>query len=409
MSKTTRSIGYWIGTAIRPARAASAAVLLGAIFLPACDPAGGVTEADAGVVSTPDSPPAKEDAGSAGDASGPSVPSDARVALPQANATCTVGAQCASGFCVDGVCCDNACGGSCESCALTGKVGTCSPITNATDDGCHGDSICDGSGACRKLLGRACVSPSECATGNCVDGVCCGSAACGPCQSCAMPGLEGTCAVVAKFTDDGDSGCSGERTCDGLGMCRFQNGTGCAANDQCTSLHCADGVCCNEACNGTCFGCDQPGRAGTCSPIDGAPDDSSGVPCNGSSICTAPAGATPACKVKDGEPCTSNADCLNGSCITSYRDGDHDGFGRDKMSRCERVPAAGYVLTGGDCCDSDAATHPGVTSYAAVANACGGFDLNCDGKVERQNGTTTMCGCISEPGKLGNAVCIACR
>jgi hypothetical protein len=334
---------------------------------------------------------------------------DAAVTPPPANQTCTVGAQCASGFCVDGVCCDTACDGACQSCAQTGKVGTCSPVKNATDDTCAGGTTCDATGACRKVLGQTCARSSECASGSCVDGVCCGSAACGACQSCARPGAEGTCTIVPKFTDDADSGCADEKTCDGLGACRFKNGTPCDDDAQCTSLHCVDGVCCNQACSGTCFSCNQAGSAGTCLPLDGADDKSADVTCTGSSVCTAPAGAPPACKVKDGEACTSDADCLGGSCITSYRDGDGDGYGHDKVTRCERAPAAGYVTVGGDCCDSDAATHPGVTSYASVANACGGFDRNCDGKVERQDGSTAGCGCITVGGKLGGAVCIACR
>jgi hypothetical protein len=76
------------------------------------------------------------------------------------------------------------------------------------------------------------------------------------------------------------------------------------------------------------------------------------------------------------------------------------------VSRCELAPAAGYVLTGGDCCDSDPQTHPGVTAYGGVANACGGFDRNCDGKIERSDGSTATCGCITA-GNLGR-FCISC-
>ena len=61
-----------------------------------------------------------------------------------------------------------------------------------------------------------------------------------------------------------------------------------------------------------------------------------------------------------------------------------DGYGAGKVTRCERAPAAGYVLMGGDCCDSDPGTYPGVSSYPSAANACGGFDRNCNGKVERR-------------------------
>jgi len=225
-----------------------------------------------------------------------------------------------------------------------------------------------------------------------------------------MRGYEGTCTVVPRFTDDPDS-CTGDRTCDGRGACRSKNGTACADNSECTSLNCVDGVCCNVACDGTCYSCNQPGSAGTCKPIDGDQDPSATVACTGSSICTAPAGATPACKVMDGGACKTNADCLDGSCITSYLDGDHDGYGGTSVTRCELVPAAGYVLTGGDCCDSDVNAHPGTSTYSSTADKCGSFDWNCDGKVERSDGSTTNCGCVGVTvGKFGGGqMCTACR
>ena len=146
-------------------------------------------------------------------------------------------------------------------------------------------------------------------------------------------------------------------------------------------FNCVDGVCCNVACAGagtgvgTCYSCMQAGSVGTCTEAR--------------------------CKFKDGEPCASNADCLSGSCITSYRDGDGDGYGPARSRAASCAPAAGYVLTGGDCCDSDPGTHPGVTSYAAVADACGGFDRNCDGKVERRTAARWPAAASGPSGKLG--------
>ena len=375
----TASTDYRTHSANLGTLAALAGVLLGAASLAACGPGSGADEVDGGASGGPDASVGMIDNGVGVDAK-VAGPTDGGPPRPPADKTCTAGAQCASGFCVDGVCCDRACDGSCESCALTGKVGTCSPIKNAADDSCGGDSYCDVTGACRKLLGKACLFSGECASGNCLDGVCCGSAACGTCQSCAVPGSEGTCAVVAKFTDD--PRCSAEQTCDGLGMCRSKNGTACSEDAACTSLNCIDGICCNVACAGagagvgTCYSCMQAGSVGTCTEVR--------------------------CKFNDGEPCASNADCLGGSCITSYRDGEGDGYGAGKVTRCELAPAAGYVLKGGDCCDSDPGTHPGASSYAAAANACGGFDRNCDGKVERADGSTMACGCVGPViGKIG--------
>lgn len=46
-------------------------------------------------------------------------------------------------------------------------------------------------------LGVACVQGSSCQSGQCVDGVCCQSACAGTCDSCALPGLAGTCAPLS--------------------------------------------------------------------------------------------------------------------------------------------------------------------------------------------------------------------
>ena len=156
------------------------------------------------------------------EADGGEMSEDGGSKMPPPNQTCTVAAQCASGFCVDGVCCDTACDGACQSCSLTGKVGICSPVKNATDDACTVGSTCDATGACRKDLGRSCSTNTECASGSCVDGVCCATAACATCQACAVPGFEGKCAPVARFVDDGD--CSGTNSCNGQGECHGKKG-----------------------------------------------------------------------------------------------------------------------------------------------------------------------------------------
>jgi hypothetical protein len=69
---------------------------------------------------------------------------------------------------------------------------------------------------------------------------------------------------------------------------------------------------------------------------------------------------------------------------TYYLDLDHDGYGDSSrtISACSQ-PIGYYVLQGGDCCDSDAIVHPGQTSAFATTNACGTFDYNCDGSVQK--------------------------
>lgn len=74
-------------------------------------------------------------------------------------------AECLSGNCVDTVCCATACGGKCQSCNLSGAIGSCSNIPAATDpdsecnQGQDGSATCNGLAACGDTgpTGAACV------------------------------------------------------------------------------------------------------------------------------------------------------------------------------------------------------------------------------------------------------------
>jgi len=75
-------------------------------------------------------------------------------------------------------------------------------------------------------------------------------------------------------------------------------GEQCEADDECSTGYCADGVCCNSACNGTCESCDAPGQEGQCTPYAYGTDPESECPtpacydalherfvCDGASAC----------------------------------------------------------------------------------------------------------------------------
>jgi hypothetical protein len=297
---------------------------------------------------------------------------------------CTADAQCGSGHCADGVCCDSACDGECSSCALTGKVGVCSTVSGAHDDTCDGASICSADGKCLVALGRACTVPGDCASGSCVDGVCCSSSACGACQSCALPGSEGACALVAKLADDPDT-CAGGLACNGLGACQKRNGTEAKSAAECISQTLADGVCCDQACDGTCYSCNQAGSKGTCAPLNAVEDGAAASACVLPQLCFL-RGAVPVCKLPDGAACSTNAECIGGSCLTTYRDADGDGYGAGMVRRCETSPQAGYITRAGDCCDQDANSSPATLTYRTFRNLCGSYDWNCDGFEESRVG-----------------------
>ncbi len=139
--------------------------------------------------------------------------------------------------------------------------GTC-----AESDDCVTGSTCDtGNGQCSapKPLGTTCDPADQgddCASGHCVDGVCCDTACEGDCLACASANTgapSGTCAPVSAgrdpdddCQDDGPSSCNDDGTCDGAGECRkYPDGTTCGSQ------------CCRGGGNRLCeFAC----RLGSC-------------------------------------------------------------------------------------------------------------------------------------------------
>jgi len=96
----------------------------------------------------------------------------------QNGVSCAIGGECNSGSCSQSVCCDRDCSSTCQSCVLTGKVGTCSLIPAGGSpvvasqcaaqaaSTCGLDGTCDGSGNCRQFAsGTTCVA-GTCSSGN---------------------------------------------------------------------------------------------------------------------------------------------------------------------------------------------------------------------------------------------------
>ena len=173
--------------------------------------------------------------------------------------------------------------------------------------------------------GCTAASASTCASGNCVDGICCAAASCtGTCQSCNVPGLEGAC-KLAQAGMEVPGSCDNGQACDGTGACKSKNGQACTGNGTCASGFCADGVCCDSACTGTCVSCNLSGRAGQCSPhpVGTDPDSDCGAGtgacksiCDGAGTCGFP-GYDTLCG-----PCTfcnSKGQCSDSrpDCVTS--------------------------------------------------------------------------------------------
>jgi hypothetical protein len=147
----------------------------------------------------------------------------------------------------------------------------------------------------RPPIGGDCASNAECATGFCVDGVCCNAACRGACLSCVLPGAVGTCLPVpagrrdprATCTDQGVASCGQNGTCDGVGGCALY-----AAGSECAQSFCTGNVSTPPA---TCDG------AGVC--VTGP-----------SLVCTPYSCVNGACYAD----CVSPAECVVGaSCVDS--------------------------------------------------------------------------------------------
>lgn len=158
-----------------------------------------------------------------------------------------------SGACVDLFCCDRSCEASCESCVL----GTCKTVPDgppASPRTCPGAySQCKG-GACSK----SCATDDECNPDFYCDG-----AACQPRKALGLACLPG------------------------------KGGRDCASNV------CADGVCCDQKCDGACEACNVKGREGGCAPVGEGP------PPRNPDACAPYACGTVGCRAT----CTKNSHC----------------------------------------------------------------------------------------------------
>ncbi|MBK9265103.1 MAG: hypothetical protein IPM54_35650 [Polyangiaceae bacterium] len=323
---------------------------------------------------------------------------------------CTNKTQCLSGYCVDGVCCGNVCTGWCSACSEAkkgqGYDGVCGPIKYGRDvDNECSPGECNGGGACSEPQtplpnGTVCVAGAQCASGNCVDGVCCENACLGTCYACTAAkkgqGVDGTCGVIASELDP-DSECNGGR-CDGSGVCRYYNGAPCTSAGQCFSKYCVDGFCCGNVCSGPCQACSAAKKGGAsadgvCGQIPASYDpDNECNPgaCNGASGCTQPQAQGP-----NGAACTLATQCTSGWCV--------DGV-------CCNAPCATTCLA---CTTAKTGQANGTCAYIANLtdpdNECTNGDCNgagaCVASSNLPNGSTcsTASQCLS--GQCVDGVC----
>ncbi|MBI4702980.1 MAG: lamin tail domain-containing protein [Deltaproteobacteria bacterium] len=314
--------------------------------------------------------------------------------------------------CANGKACQSAADCKSRHCAAAGAGGAggaggvvspgsaCAPC--AAHEDCEPDEHCDNFGRCasKKPLGALCDHPEACSSGLCADGRCCDGACPGGCESCTLPGLEGTCTLHPEGTDP-EGACGGD-VCNGQGACRCADlvkngaeadvdcggggcppcadGKGCAGPSDCQSKVCQGAQCQAPICadlvqnaaetdvdcgGGKCPACaDGKGCAG-------AGDCQSKV-CQGAQ-CQAPTcgdqaknaaetdvdcggGKCPACA--DGKACLLGADCQSGFCGASLckTPACNDGFKNGKETdvdcgggKCSSCADGKGCLVGSDC------------------------------------------------------------
>jgi hypothetical protein len=201
--------------------------------------------------------------------------------------TCTAGEQCQSGFCVDGVCCENACTGRCQFCASPNARGKCMAVRAGAPDprasagitdsaracldqgvaSCGTNGRCDGRGGCLRYEDGTSCRPPRCETGAnsefgesfCMGGSCRSP----PGTSCAP--YRGCTGARCLTSCTGDNRCASGFFCTNAVCDKRPQGGACSQNSDCMTSFCAQGRCCNEACDSPCRSCNIEGLRGTCS------------------------------------------------------------------------------------------------------------------------------------------------
>ncbi len=293
--------------------------------------------------------------------------------------------ECITGFCVDARCCTSACTGACRSCSLSGECEARPPGTPTS--GCGNYAFCGGGGECmtscedhatcstqafcnpgegpsptgtciaKYAPGQGCEDDVECASGVCVDGVCCAAECDGPCETCSAEGNVGQCVAVPLgseeplcgayvYCDDAVGGacatsCEGHLDCTAGHYCNSVSdqcepvqelGASCYSPEECESAYCANGRCCDSACDGVCEACDVSGSVGECVDVAAGSEHPECAPflCEANGVCPATCDAhydcmdgyycspsTETCveELAQGASCAFGYQCGSGNCI----------------------------------------------------------------------------------------------
>jgi hypothetical protein len=312
-------------------------------------------------------------------------------------ASCGANGDCDSNMCQQNVCCDMACTGTCRSCALDGKWGSCSPVPAGMDPldqcapgtACGGDGFCDGNGGCRVQPAGTSCAPAQCTNGvSTPERTCDGAGTCRTVQTspCAPHLCGGT---ACRTTCAGDGDCVLTAFCNGMTCTNKKaNGAACGRAAECTSNQCADGVCCDMACTGRCMACNLTGQAGKCLPAGPGTDPHNDCGDDGSASCKQDGSCNGAggCRLYGSGVTCAPAMCSSGTAV-SARTCDGNGTCRAGTTTACMAYACNTNGTCRTTCSSASHCAPNHTctggSCVPIAEVCNnGVDDDGDGQID---------------------------
>jgi len=294
---------------------------------------------------------------------------------------------------------------------------------------------CDANGQCTCASDMQCAPPDTCGGGNPgTPGVCgCTKTTCAA-QSKTCGAVSDACGGMLSCNDGMKDGTETDVDCGGGTTCAIKcaQGKKCAANSDCTSNFCVDGVCCNSACAGACQACTAAkkgaGADGACGSVAAGTDpdnectDQGAATCGTNGVCD---GAGACAKYAAGTTCvaafcngstlnkadTCNASnmcvdggavscapytCKNAACLASCAaDTDCDALHYCAMSVCVAKQVLGAACA--------------VSSHCASGNCVDGVccDSVCSGTCQACNVAGSIGTCSNVPAGQNDDTCLA--